>query len=185
VRDTLSQPHWHGHPEWIEHFLNEGREDHQIAISILSQPYSKDHPEWVETLLKRNEFESVASHVLTQPHWKDHPEWVEAVLKSDDLHINYYEKALSPEWVNRAEYIEIVLRRYMRTGQNNPDILKKTLSDPKWRDHPELRRLTGGLEPTFFDLRHAYRQKDLALRATRTSPQGDCISQSLSQSLIN
>ncbi len=164
----LTKSHWKDHPEWIETLIKNGKADLEIAIMILSDPHWKAYPNWVEHLLKRGKIDgALAQYVLSKTHWQDHPEWIETLIKRGKAD---YEIAMNiltqpygkgyPEWVKTLinkktwnkkhdKWIETVIETYV-------------LSQQQWKNHPELRRLSGGAVPTVENIRKAMKLEALS-----------------------
>jgi disulfide oxidoreductase YuzD len=196
ARHVLSQPHWRDHPEFVEQLIKYGTVDWAIAKHVLSQPHWKDHPELVEQLIKRGAMDaSMAQYVLSQPHWQSHPkwtEWVEKLLAKKDFHVDYAilsDILAHPASKDHPEWIEDLVKRESPPGsyfgrqrkewERFKNDIERTLRKPHWKNHPKLRHMVGGGDPTLSALSKYFENGGASLRASA----GPCVSQKLDEFL--
>jgi hypothetical protein len=196
TQTILSSPLPPGHPasqkqiQWIEEMIKKGEVDRHIAGFVLSDPGWKSHPEWMEALVKRcsNDM-TLARYALSKPHWQNHPKWAEWVgrlLAKRDFQVDIgiaIGILMDPVSKNHPEWLEDLIKRGYRAGTNEwVHILEKVdsaLAQPHWKNHPKLRAMVGGKDPTFFGLSKYYENGGASLRA----PAGSCIPRQLDRLL--
>ncbi|MFL5812029.1 MAG: hypothetical protein ACJ763_00510 [Bdellovibrionia bacterium] len=151
---VLSQPHWIEHPEFIKSLMNKRnwKVDVQLIRNVFSQKQWAAHPELLERFVKTTHvMDLVAADVLSKPLWKDHPEFVEIILNRS-MGRSGMDLVSLPQWKDHSEFVIQLMKRPLDSDQIEY-FNKKVLSQPHWMDHPELRRLTGGLPPTYKNLK--------------------------------
>jgi hypothetical protein len=193
---VLSEPHWQNHPEWVEALLKKGNVDEKVLEFALSKPHWRNHPEWIDHLINRGNVGSeIVWYALRQPHWKSHPrwaEWVEKILakKSPAEDFALISVVLAdPASKDHPEWIEDLVKREKPPGSdgspemnrwyNTRDRLHEVIEKPHWREHPVLRQMAGGRNPTYLALLKYFEEGGASLRA----PTGSCISHQLERIL--
>ncbi|MFL5815694.1 MAG: hypothetical protein ACJ763_19145 [Bdellovibrionia bacterium] len=188
----LGRPEWQSHPEWVEAVLQKGDSDWTIVRNVLSKPHWQNHPEWVELILNRGTSgKDMVSYALTKPHWQSHPkwaEWVDKTLAKDyfDVDSEIVLKILhDPASKDHPEWVEDLIKRKRPPGFVDEIQLEiwdafrwdidRALRQPHWKNHPDLRRMSGGEDPTVDALTKYFEKGGTSLRA----PVGSCIHQKL------
>ncbi|MFL5815692.1 MAG: hypothetical protein ACJ763_19135 [Bdellovibrionia bacterium] len=182
----LSNSEWKNRSDWVETLIRRGSADQRLAENVLSRPHWVNHPqwsEWVKQLLIKNDPRvdaAIANHVLSLPESKGHPEWVETILKRGHADVPIMKSVLSKShWSDRPEWIEELLRRKdteadFAQAQVLGHLQSDVLSQPHWKQHPALLKLSGGAPPTYNNLRKGLARED-ALKA--------CVTQYLNEAL--
>ncbi len=178
-QSILSKPYWK-RPDWLKRVLDVRIESSGLPAAVFSQPMWSDHPELLQQFIDQSDYvgrDQLATHALSKSHWRNHPEFIEQLLnmggQGGDPSIAQHILS-DPYWSHRPDWIEKIIKN----KSSDEWIEKYVLSKPHWRDHPELRRLTGGAEPTLHNLRDAF-ERGLTLM----SKSNDCIKEHLAQSL--
>jgi hypothetical protein len=167
---VLSQPHWKDHPELVESLMKKGTADIEIVQHVLTQPHWNYRQDWAFEILENAEVNRVTQSlrldqksfsevfgncILSDPQWMKQPRFIEKVLNKPGLWswVGKYTLA-QPQSKSHPEFIPLFIKALEKedrsTVSNHEKWIDETVfGQPHWKEHPELRRLTGGLPPTY------------------------------------
>jgi hypothetical protein len=165
----LSEPHWKDHPELVELLIKKGTADRELVVYVLTQPHWNFRQDWAFRLLegpktpfwigKRKStleavklFESIGNFILANPQWMEQPQFIEKLLaKGRSMMVAEY-TLKSPHSQKHPEFVVSLIESLSASGLSYNDqkwYNEEVFSQPHWKNHPALRRLTGGLAPTY------------------------------------
>jgi hypothetical protein len=177
---VLSKPHWKDHPEWVEYLVRRGNSDQELAESVLTQPFWKEslgtkQLEWAETLLSRQDrrftnMRHLLKSVFKEPAWYDRPERLRAIARRYSSTMPEILEEPNEMTLRHPEIVKGMIEGIADQvdGKEKDNSIKRWLDSinkdvlalPEWKDHPELRRLTGGLPPTYASLKKGIQREE-------------------------
>ena len=175
----LSHSPWRDRPEWngwvkkaFANPLSWPGEGARPLEPLLIHADAPVHTEYIDALVARDPSGSSRGssketeflvRLLAQDPWRKNPrwgQWISTLLSRKDVSVDLtvMHKILPlPEAADHPEWMAILIKKLAGVRHVGWSILK----NPQWRDHPVLRRWSGGVEPT-----HGSLSAGLTLKAT-------------------
>ncbi|MFL5814426.1 MAG: hypothetical protein ACJ763_12680 [Bdellovibrionia bacterium] len=178
---VFSQSHWGSHPKLLEKLIHKSYTKGTLKKYVFNQPHWQSHPQLISSLIEHGLMDSLtAFSFMTSPEWDKHPEWIEKLLQKGTAdRAIAYTFLTPPRAQDRPEWLETIVKRPY--GMLESD-LNYVLSQPRWKDDPELRRLARGADPTAKNLRKAFERGETWRKSDQASSK--CISENLREKLM-